>query len=45
MNTANLNYGKLIYISDYDRYKYIFYYSAENQYLCCFLKNSYFIRA
>jgi len=38
MITANVSYGKLIYIKSEDRYKYIFDYTTESQHLCCYRK-------
>jgi hypothetical protein len=33
MLTTKLSYGKLIYISYYDLYRYYFYYTADSCYL------------
>lgn len=38
MNTANLNYGKLINIKEKDKDKYEYYYTAESEYICCYRK-------
>ena len=39
MNTANLSCGILIFIKKDDIYKYNFYYTAENYYMCCEIKS------
>jgi hypothetical protein len=39
MNSTNISYGKLIQIKDTQKENYIYYYTAENVYVCCFKKS------
>ena len=41
MVTANLGYGRLVYMEQIDRDKYQFFYSAESMYICCYRKISF----
>ena len=40
MNSVNVNYGKLIQIKDNEKENYVYYYTAENVYICCFQKSN-----